>query len=283
MKIILYNNYYDFLSQNEELLIENESLNNLKLGLAHNFKDVNPPDPAQIVLAIEAGGEIVAQAIRTSQDKNLILSPMKSDWIEMLVGHLKAQEVQLFGVVGEMKTSQSFAALWATKNELSIKLKMHQGIYQLSFVEMPKDVQGAMVVASEEYWPDVLNFAKIFSNECFPGDENAFDEQLIRNRLDQGKVYLWQNPEGENVSMAVNNRNSKNAATISWVVTPPVHRGKGYASVLVATLSQKLLDGGKTFCNLFTDLSNPSSNSIYQKIGYELLGYSKDFMFIERE
>jgi predicted GNAT family acetyltransferase len=30
-----------------------------------------------------------------------------------------------------------------------------------------------------------------------------------------------------------------------------------------------LLDQGKQFTSLFTDLSNPTSNSIYQKIGYQ--------------
>ena len=29
-----------------------------------------------------------------------------------------------------------------------------------------------------------------------------------------------------------------------------------------------LLDGGRRFCFLFTDLANPTSNSIYQRIGY---------------
>ena len=46
------------------------------------------------------------------------------------------------------------------------------------------------------------------------------------------------------------------------------HRGKGYASACVAAMSQHLLDGGKTFCTLYTDLSNPTSNKIYQNIGY---------------
>jgi len=43
---------------------------------------------------------------------------------------------------------------------------------------------------------------------------------------------------------------------------------QGYASALVARLSQHLLDLGYQFINLFTDLQNPTSNAIYQKIGY---------------
>jgi predicted GNAT family acetyltransferase len=52
------------------------------------------------------------------------------------------------------------------------------------------------------------------------------------------------------------------------VYTPPRFRNRGYASMAVATLSQRLLEAGYDFCTLFTDLANPTSNHIYQAIGY---------------
>jgi predicted GNAT family acetyltransferase len=33
-------------------------------------------------------------------------------------------------------------------------------------------------------------------------------------------------------------------------------------------MTQMLLDRGGRFCFLFTDLANPTSNSIYQTVGY---------------
>jgi predicted GNAT family acetyltransferase len=56
---------------------------------------------------------------------------------------------------------------------------------------------------------------------------------------------------------------------IGAVYTPPEYRQRGYASACVAYLSQMMLDSGRKFCFLFTDLSNPTSNHIYQQIGYE--------------
>jgi predicted GNAT family acetyltransferase len=53
------------------------------------------------------------------------------------------------------------------------------------------------------------------------------------------------------------------------VYTPPGLRGRGYASALVAAVSQAQLDAGRTFVFLFTDLANPTANHIYQAIGYE--------------
>ena len=55
---------------------------------------------------------------------------------------------------------------------------------------------------------------------------------------------------------------------IGPVYTPPPDRGQGYASALVAAVSQAQLDAGRRFCFLYTDLANPTSNRIYQAIGY---------------
>jgi predicted GNAT family acetyltransferase len=52
------------------------------------------------------------------------------------------------------------------------------------------------------------------------------------------------------------------------VYTPPQLRGRGYATSLVAELSRALLDAGRRFCFLYTDLANPTSNAIYERIGY---------------
>jgi predicted GNAT family acetyltransferase len=56
--------------------------------------------------------------------------------------------------------------------------------------------------------------------------------------------------------------------TVSGVYTPPELRCKGYATSCVAELSRNILQSGKKFCMLYTDLANPTSNSIYMKIGY---------------
>jgi predicted GNAT family acetyltransferase len=63
------------------------------------------------------------------------------------------------------------------------------------------------------------------------------------------------------------------------VYTPPEKRNRGYASSLVAALSQHLLDGGRKFCFLYTDLANPTSNKIYRALGYEHVGDSVQIFF----
>jgi predicted GNAT family acetyltransferase len=68
--------------------------------------------------------------------------------------------------------------------------------------------------------------------------------------------------------MAAHTGPTPNGVRVGAVYTPPELRGRGYASACTAAVTQRLLADGRRFCFLFTDLSNPTSNSIYQKIGY---------------
>ena len=40
------------------------------------------------------------------------------------------------------------------------------------------------------------------------------------------------------------------------------------ATNITAKVTKMLLEGGRRFCFLFTDLANPTSNSIYYAVGY---------------
>ena len=81
-----------------------------------------------------------------------------------------------------------------------------------------------------------------------------------------GGVAIWE--DGEAVSLSGYGARTPHGIRIGPVYTPPELRGRGYASALVASLTQQLLSGGRDFCFLFTDLANPTSNSIYQRVGY---------------
>ena len=79
---------------------------------------------------------------------------------------------------------------------------------------------------------------------------------------------VWER-DGEVVSMAAVNRRTAWSSNVAYVYTPPENRGRGYASAVVAALSQRELDAGAEWCCLFTDLANPTSNHIYAAIGYK--------------
>jgi predicted GNAT family acetyltransferase len=98
------------------------------------------------------------------------------------------------------------------------------------------------------------------------------DERIGRNEL-----FLW--VDGQPCSMAAWSGTTPNSVRIGFVYTPPGQRGRGYASACTARVSQQALDAGYRFCFLFTDLSNPTSNAIYQAIGYEPVCDVHDYLF----
>jgi predicted GNAT family acetyltransferase len=144
---------------------------------------------------------------------------------------------------------------------------MHLRIYELRQVTPAPSTPGRFRVAAEADVPLVASWTRRFIEEALPNDDPNVADEAAKRRIRGGEMFLWEDG-GRPVSMAAKSRPMNRGITVNMVYTPPDLRGRGYATACVAALSQHLLDEGWKFCVLFTDLSNPTSNSIYQKIGY---------------
>jgi predicted GNAT family acetyltransferase len=82
----------------------------------------------------------------------------------------------------------------------------------------------------------------------------------------EGRVFLWDHAGP--ASLAAVGRTTPGGASLGPVYTPAARRRHGYATALVAAVSETLLAEGHRFCCLFTDLANPTSNAIYPRVGY---------------
>jgi predicted GNAT family acetyltransferase len=85
--------------------------------------------------------------------------------------------------------------------------------------------------------------------------------------IEHGELYLWTDADRP-CSMVATTRDTGSGRSINTVYTPPQYRRRGYATAAVAALSAMLLEDGHRFCCLYTDISNPTSNSIYARVGY---------------
>ncbi len=106
--------------------------------------------------------------------------------------------------------------------------------------------------------------------EALGPDEDVSDVASFADRWLTGDgrwMYLWDD-DGP-VSMCGASGETPNGIRVAPVYTPPGLRGRGYASACVAAVTQAQFDRGRRFCFLYTDLANPTSNKIYQAIGYE--------------
>jgi predicted GNAT family acetyltransferase len=97
-------------------------------------------------------------------------------------------------------------------------------------------------------------------------------------RLRHGLLWLWE-WTGRPVSTAWLSRPVAEVVRVSGVFTPPEERGRGFASGCVAHVSRYALDAGATTCTLYTDLANPTSNHIYQALGYRRVAEAAQWCF----
>ena len=99
-----------------------------------------------------------------------------------------------------------------------------------------------------------------------PGSR-AGSRELDADRIGYGGYALWE-VDGTPVAMAGRTRVVEGMARVGPVYTPVEHRRHGYGSAATTAISQDALDAEARTVVLFTDLDNPTSNGIYQNIGY---------------
>jgi predicted GNAT family acetyltransferase len=68
--------------------------------------------------------------------------------------------------------------------------------------------------------------------------------------------------------MAGTQRSVAGVVRLGPVYTPPAERRRGFGGAVTAAVSQAALVAGATDVVLFTDLANPTSNALYQRLGY---------------
>jgi predicted GNAT family acetyltransferase len=164
---------------------------------------------------------------------------------------------------------------------------MRQGVYALEQVEPLDPVPGAARVAKDDDFGLLLRWWIAFGEEVLheggPGREDAEENVRHKLRSPTGGFLLWED-DGDAVSLAGWGGPTPNGIRVGPVYTPPELRGRGYATALTAELSRQLLDGtlfegGRRFCFLYTDLANPTSNAIYERIGYRKVAESAEIIF----
>jgi predicted GNAT family acetyltransferase len=256
-----------FLTAAAEFLAPREAEHNLIYGICAGLEAQpeaydRPPD----LLLVRREGRVVLAAVRTPP-RQLVLSEVDDPAaLDALAEELA--DADLSGVVGPSEHVPRFAGRWASLAGGTASVWLRERIFQLTKVRPPRPVAGHLRVASHEDRPLVTSWLEAFELEAL-GEPPGEDLPRIVDRWLAGRgraLYLWL--DGKPVSLCGTSGTTPNGIRIGPVYTPPAERARGYASACVAAVSQAQLDAGRRFCFLFTDLANPTSNHIYQEIGY---------------
>jgi ribosomal protein S18 acetylase RimI-like enzyme len=162
----------------------------------------------------------------------------------------------------------SFLADWSAKTGGTGTVGLRSRLYLLGELVPPEPApDGAARLAGErdvELLVDWYEAFRLETNAAGPEDSRpAVADQLSRDGL-----LLWQTVAGP-VAMAGLSRVVAGMARVTAVYTPPAHRRRGYAGGVTTAASQAALTAGADSVVLFTDLANPTSNALYQRLGYE--------------
>ncbi len=270
----------EFIKLSGELLYQDEPTNSLMLGLCEKLlRTREPPEIPCILLRVVNSDTTLTAAIQTPP-MNLVITYAQEDQLGTLALYLKENNIFFPGVVGPAKESEVFTKIWSELSCKRSKLGMEQKIYKIETVIIP-ETRGILRLAEKDEVDLMTQWVVEFGDESLPlSERKTFEERKphIEKIIEEKLVYVWIS-EGRLVSMAHVARPTRNGISISAVYTPPPLRKKGYASAIVAHLSQKMLDTGKQFCVLYTDTSNLTSNKIYQNVGYREVSDSKYFLF----
>jgi uncharacterized protein len=267
-----------FLEAAGPLLLADEARHNLALGLAGTLRDGASLYPEHRLWLVEAGGEVVGAALRTPPYNLVLARPTTAEALGLLASSL---DEDLPGVVGAVPEVDVFAAAWAEKAGVTFRVHYRQGIYALERVRPVSGVPGEMRRATAADRPLLVDWWHAFAVEALRESHPDLErlERAIDHRLGSAAagIVLWE--DGGPVSLAGFGGATPNGIRIGPVYTPPELRGRGYASALVAELSGERLATGRRFCFLYTDLANPTSNRIYERIGYERVCESAEIGF----
>lgn len=277
MKISFTTSVTDYINKVEDLLLKKEACNNLILGLLGNFQE----DQTTSNLAyVESDGKVIYAFMQTPPN-NWILADVEN--VEQLVfeeiaNFIYDNGLEVPGVIGPEEYVKSFINTYEDLIELTANLHMNQLIYQLDEVKVDLDNNGQLILANKAEYSLIKSWLMRFGIEANEVVNEQKASQMAHVFLENQSVYLWK-VNAQAVSMVNKSRQTKHGATVNAVFTPDKFKRNGYATNAVAALSQKLLDDGFQFCNLYTDRANPTSNSIYQKIGYKEVGTSVVYRF----
>lgn len=272
----------EFLDRAGDLLAD-QARHNLILGIVGTLIRSPETYPVFKLFVVSDGQRPVAAATLTVPYNLIVADAATDDAIAELAKTVVADGVELPGAGGNQSTIDKFVEEWRRLTGGEATRQMAQGVYSLSRVEAGRPVPGFARVALPSDRELVTSWHRDFFAEALP-DEPTNEERsrkMIDDRLDgdgPNTLWLWE-LDGGVVSMSGHGNPTGRGMRVGPVYTPPELRGNGYASALVAAESQWVLDNGYDRCFLYTDLANPTSNAIYERIGYRQVADSAIYSF----
>jgi GNAT superfamily N-acetyltransferase len=246
-------------------------LHNVILTLLH--ARIAHPEPGRYWI-VETNRRVVGVVFRSPQHYIATITPMPSEAVTAAVEAIAGEGVLLPGVSGEATTTARFAGHWTERTQCGAIPTQGQRIYEVEAVLTPRPAPGKVRAVTPDDLDLAVAWVRAFQRDI--GETSRDDGDIVAQRLEAGHLWIWD--DDEPVALAGVFEAVEGVARIGPVYTPPDRRGRGYASALVGEVSDAVLTRGQR-CILYTDLENPTSNSIYRALGYRAVAEALKYRF----
>jgi GNAT superfamily N-acetyltransferase len=234
----------------------------------------SPGDEPDLWLWTEdAVGTVVAAAMQTPPYP-LQLSLATEEAVGQLADAVWRVRPHLPGVGGMVPVPEVFACRWLALGGPAAETGMRQGVYQATSAWPPSGVPGRHRFAEESDADLLRGWATAFGDETGTGGGGV---EIVGPRLAARRLHVWEHG-GVVVAMTAITASFGGVCRVQLVYTPPEHRRHGFAAALVAAVTAAEVAAGRR-CMLYTDLANPTSNSVYRRVGYRWVGESRSLVF----
>lgn len=225
--------------------------------------------------AATEGGEIKGLAIRTLP-YGYVFSPMSKDAVEALYSYISVEDA----VANEFAGPKSVVNLLEKVTGNSVIEDESELIYENNNLISAPSV-GECKLATESEYDLIFGWMKSFMEITGLRAYNL--ENVVKSAIQEGRFYLLY-VEGRPVSLGGHSGfqefNGFSVGRVGPIYTPLEHRKKGYASTITSHITRHLISLGAR-PTLYTQADNPTSNKIYQEIGYTLVDENRRIVFAQ--
>ncbi|MBA2813750.1 GNAT family N-acetyltransferase [Streptomyces sp. KM273126] len=264
----------DFLARAGDFLRSRPALHNTPLTDIEKLRIRRAAEhdaEAAVFGRLESGGEVRAIFYLTPRGR-LGLTPLSVEQTDTLAAHLAGLGHSPSTVIADHDTASAFAESWRRHTGGAAPVifwRTH--LYRLGTLTAPqRRPEGQGRITGGEDHEQVVCWCREFCVDV--GEQSSID--LIDagswgdSRFGDRHFTFWETPDGTPVSMAAATSIVGSMVRVDPVYTPAHLRGRGYAGAVTVEVSRAALAAGATDVVLFTDPANPTSNALYQRIGY---------------
>jgi predicted GNAT family acetyltransferase len=224
-----------------------------------------------------AAGEVEGVVFQSPVTFQAALAPTTAAAAAALAGAVADAWPDLPGVAGEAAPAAAFAGTFGAARRMPVHPVEAQRLHHLTTLRAPDPVPGAPRLAVPGDQAVVAGFVAGFHADVGEGHRVAADdEETAAAAIAGGRLWLWD--DGGPRAMVAITLPRAGVARLGAVYTPPRHRRRGFAGAVTADAVGRVLAEGATPV-LYTQLSNPTSNALYQRLGFEPVAEAVRYTF----